>query len=159
MATKQETLNSVISILESNKIKETDKLYVDLINLLSLKKGGKTNEFPPKLDKDGNIKEIYCAWHKEYEPIEEFAISKKSSTGYHYECKEASKEWQKYTKFIKVTKESINSVTNDILNEDITLEEAKVKVDELKQNIADAERYRSDKIDYLEFETFMAIQS
>jgi hypothetical protein len=144
---KAELLKTVQDMLITNNISESDKLYLELTKLLEPKKGGGSSlEFEPKLDKDGNISELYCRWFKEYRAVDSFNKSTKSKTGYHYECKAAEVEWKKYTKCIKKLKDSLEAITNNILDEVITLEEGKIQREETNRKIATLEECRLNKV-------------
>lgn len=144
--TKKETLEQVTKLLSQHKVAKTSDLYKELTKMFEPKKAGHSTEFPDKVDKNGNITEKYCGWFKEYRPIEEFA--KKGVKGYHYECKDAEKEWHKYAKEIKATKEQIAELTNDILDEKISIEDGKAKRSELTKLIEQLESDRKAKINF-----------
>lgn len=104
MATKKEMWENVQGLLKDNKIKSNSNLFKELEDLLAPKSRTVSNEFPPIYNDNGEVIEIYCAWFKEYRNAEDFNKSVKSKTGYHYECKDAEKEWHKYGKRIKELK-------------------------------------------------------
>jgi hypothetical protein len=143
--TKTELWNEVQSLLVTHKAKAA--LISSLEALLAPKQGGSTIINPPRLNEDGEIVEVYCQWHKQYEPVEDFATSSKSKTGVHYECKVASKEWQKYAKEIKTKEDEIKGLLNKILDGEIEQADAKVISETLKAEIASLNEARANKID------------
>ena len=145
--TKKETLEQVTNLLVANKIKPESELFIQLTKMFEPKKGGYTNEFPDKTDKDGNITEKYCGWFKEYRNIEEFD---KRGDKYHYECKDALKEWHKYAKEIKKLKTEITELTDSILDGDISIDEGKETRSQLNKNIEALENNRKAKINFKE---------
>ena len=146
--TKTETLEQVTKLLTDHKIKPDAPLFKELTKMFEPKTRTHSVEFPPKVDKEGNIAEIYCAWFKEYRPAEGFNKSTKSKTGYHYECKDAETEWKKYGKEIKNLKLAIAVLTDEILDEKITIDEGKKKRLELNKQIEVLEANRLAKINF-----------
>lgn len=145
--TKKETLSAVEALLSKHKVAVESGLYKELIEMFVNKKSGHKDEFPDKLDKNGNITHIYCSWHKTYEPVAEF---NKKGESYHYECKVAEKEWHKYGKAIKDVKTTMADLTNDILDEKISIEAAKEQRRGLQKQIELLESNRLAKINFEE---------
>jgi hypothetical protein len=143
---KTQTWTKVVELLELNNVKDGEVLYTELKDLLAPKTAGsKLDENPPKLNKKGEIIEVYCIWHKEYELVEEFAKGRKEGT-YHYECKEASKMFHQYTKLINNIKVEIESLTNDVMDGNIDVEDAKATRLEYLADIAKLESDRKAKV-------------
>lgn len=130
MATKKEQWELIQGLLKDNKIKDSSKLFKGLEDLLAPKTRSVSNEFPPIIV-DGEITEVYCIWFKEYRKVEDFSKSTKSKTGYHYECKDAEKEWHKYGKRIKELKAELEMEMNSVFDGIKTAEEVK----EIRTNI------------------------
>ena len=130
---KTEQWAKVQEILSQHKASK--KLTEALTELLKPKTGGHTNEFPPKLDKDGNIVELYCQWHKKYEPVDAFKISKKSKTGRHYECKEAE----------------VQTILTKLLDGEIKQTEAKAQSEHIRAEIEKIKEARKNKINFKDF--------
>ena len=143
---KAQTWEAVQAILEQHK--HDKRLAAELELLLAPKSGGGVT-FPPKLDDDGNIIELYCAWHKQYEPVEDFKFIK-SKDKYHYECLVAEKEWTKYAKAINKIKDDIKNLINDVIDGNITPEEAKEIKETKESEIKSLETKRKNKEDYIE---------
>lgn len=146
--TKTEQWEKIQEILLSNKASK--KLTSALEELLKPKNGG-TSMFPPKLDKDGNITELYCQWHKKYEPVDNFKTSTKSKTGYHYECKDAEKEWNLYAKEIKAQESELTKLVDKILDGEIEQVKAKELSDDIKTQIAALKEARKNKVNFENF--------
>ena len=87
----------------------------------------------------------YCLWHKEYEPIEDFATKNDKAVG---ECKSAVKEWQKYAKAIKTLEAQIGDLINDVLDEVITNVEAKEQRHIYLNDIETLKNNRLSKINF-----------
>lgn len=143
--TKKETLEKVTELLVANKVKPESPLYIELTKLFEPKKSGHSVEFPDKVDKDGNVTEKYCSWFKEYRPAADF---NKKGGKLHYECKEAEKEWHKYAKAIKETKAKIADITNDILDEKMSIDEGKTARANLLKEVKLLEANRLAKINF-----------
>jgi len=146
---KTEQWAKVQEILSQHKASK--KLTEALTELLKPKTGGHTNEFPPKLDKDGNIVELYCQWHKKYEPVDAFKISKKSKTGRHYECKEAEQEWHEYGKMIKAKEAEVQTILTKLLDGEIKQTEAKAQSEHIRAEIEKIKEARKNKINFKDF--------
>jgi len=147
--TKTEQWKKVQEILSQHKASK--KLTEALTELLKPKSGGHTNEFPPKLDKDGNIVELYCQWHKQYEPVSEFRKSPKSKSGYHYECNTALKDWHAYGKLIKAKEAETQTILTKLLDGEIEQTEAKELSEQIKQDIEKLKEARKNKINFEDF--------
>lgn len=139
---KTELLDNVLSILKAHKIKNED-LVNELTLLIGPKApGARAAEFPPKLDDEGNIIEKYCLTLKEYRPIEEFNKSSKSKDGYHYETKFGEACAKYHSKLAKREEDNINALMAKVLEGEVSRDEAKVQIDELKAKI---EGYKADR--------------
>lgn len=147
MATKKEMWENVQGLLKENKIKSNSNLFKELEELLAPKSRVISNEFPPIMI-DDKITEIYCAWFKEYRKVEDFNKSSKSKTGYHYECKDAEKEWHKYGKQIKLLKDYLNTLMDSVFDGIKTVEEIKEDRNLITKEISFLESDRKAKINF-----------
>jgi len=146
--TKTEQWELVKEILTNGKVSK--KVQSELEVILAPKTSG-GSIYPPKVDKDNNIIELYCNWHKEYEPAENFKKSPKAKSGYHYECKDAETEWKKYASKINEIKAEISTIVNSVLDETISVEEAKAQKSDKEKEIEKYIKGRRDKIDFADF--------
>jgi len=146
--TKTQQWDLVKEILTNGKVSK--KVQSQLEDILAPKTSG-GSIYPPKLDEDGNITELYCNWHKEYEPVENFKKSPKAKSGYHYECKDAEKEWKKYTSKINEIKKEITTIVNGILDETISVEDAKVQKGVKELEIEKYLEGRKNKVNFSDF--------
>lgn len=142
--------NEIIAILSKHNIDEQTPLYIDLVALFAKAKKAKTptEEQPLFLYNDSNeITHKYCIWHKEYEPIDQFAKYNRSKDGYLYECKLASKHWMLYGKQIKEVEEAIDMAKNAVLDGVYTIERGKEVIAELKEELNKLQEDRKNKVD------------
>lgn len=144
---KQETLSAMVALLLKHKVAVDSGLHKELLEMFTNKKSGHKDMFPDKVDSKGNITHIYCSWHKTYEPVIEFNMK---GDKYHYECQAAEKEWAKYARAIREVKTALASLTNDILDEKISIEDAKEQRVVLLKNIEQLESDRLAKINFKE---------
>lgn len=142
---KTQQWEAIKAILTNGKVSK--KVQAELEELLAPKSGGGTI-YPPKVDKDGNITELYCTWHKEYEPVEKFKKSPKAKSGYHYECTDAEAEWKKYVSAINKLKKETADTVNKILDGEIDVKEAKELKDANEAKIEQYMECRKNKVDF-----------
>ncbi len=133
-------------LLTNEKIEIDSKMYKSLELLLAPKKAGVNNEFPPKIDEDGNVLEIYCPWIKEYMTTDNFFTKTNSKTGFESISKAGVKIQAGYGKEIKETENKIGNIINALLDEEITNEEAKEQRNEYKAHIEQLKSDREHKI-------------
>jgi len=143
---KTQTWTKVVELLQTEAILNDTKLYKDLELLLAPKKA--SAEFPPILNSDGFVEQVYCNWHKKYEFVKEFAKVAKAKSGYAHECKVAVIEWQKYAKAIKQIEKDIANLINELLDENITTAEAKECKLEAEAEIKILRENREAKINF-----------
>jgi len=146
---KTQQWEAVLEILSQHKT--TKKIEAALADILKPKSSGHSSEFPPKVDKDGNITELYCQWHKEYEPVEGFRKSPKSKSGYHYECNVALKDWAEYGKMIKAKESETQDILAKLLDGEIEQTEAKTLSEQLKADIETIKEARKNKVNVADF--------
>lgn len=136
---KLEQLESVLAILAKYDI--TDEMCIkEVTDLIGPKT--RTEDNPPILDKDGNIVEVYCQWHKCYEKIEIFAKSTKTKYGYHRHCKPAMVQWRYYDKLIKEKENEIKGIMEKVLEGEMDLDKAKKSKSKIEGLI---EKLRTDR--------------
>jgi hypothetical protein len=88
----------------------------------------------------------YCIWFKEYRPLGQFSINKRSQNNVHYESKEAEMHWVEYGKRIKALDDDIIQIKNAVIDEVYTPAEGKVKITEIDALKVSLEENRKNKI-------------
>ena len=88
----------------------------------------------------------YCIWFKEYRPLGQFSINKRSPNNVHHESKEAENHWHEYGKRIKALDDDIIQIKNAVIDEIYTPAEGKVKIAELEALKVSFEENRKNKI-------------
>ena len=88
----------------------------------------------------------YCVWFKEYRPLGQFSINKRSPNNVHHESKEAENHWHEYGKRIKALDDDIIQIKNAVVDEIYTPAEGKVKIAELEALKVSLEENRKNKI-------------
>ena len=88
----------------------------------------------------------YCVWFKEYRPLGQFSINKRSPNNVHYECKEAENHWHEYGKRIKALDDDIIQIKNAVIDEVYTPAEGKTKISEIDALKVSLEENRKNKI-------------
>jgi len=122
--TKKELWAKAQDILETNGVNK--EVYSALEKLLAPK--SRVAQFiEPKFDEDGNIVELWCNKHLQYEPVANFAKKAKTKTGYDLMCKASAKLWWEYTKRYKELEDKVNGIGASIIEGAMTIKEAKVR--------------------------------
>ena len=88
----------------------------------------------------------YCVWFKEYRPLGQFSINKRSPNNVHYESKEAEIHWVEYGKRIKALDDDIIQIKNAVIDEVYTPAEGKVKISEIEAIKVTLEENRKNKV-------------
>lgn len=88
----------------------------------------------------------YCVWFKEYRPLGQFSINKRSPNNVHYESKEAEIHWVEYGKRIKALDDDIIQIKNAVIDEVYTPAEGKIKIAEIDALKVSLEENRKNKI-------------
>ena len=88
----------------------------------------------------------YCVWFKEYRPLGQFSINKRSPNNIHHESKEAENHWHEYGKRIKALDDDIIQIKNAVIDEVYTPAEGKVKISEIEALKVSLEENRKNKI-------------
>lgn len=86
-------------ILEANKDEKISTVLPELVELMT----SKVQISCHRADEDGNVTEIFCYYHKEWELVSECEYGKKtaSKTGLNTMCKEGINHWTKQQKIKK----------------------------------------------------------
>ena len=88
----------------------------------------------------------YCVWFKEYRPLGQFSINKRSPNNIHHESKEAENHWHEYGKRIKALDDDIIQIKNAVIDEVYTPAEGKIKITEIDAIKVSLEENRKNKI-------------
>ena len=88
----------------------------------------------------------YCIWFKEYRPLGQFSINKRSPNNVHYESKEAEIHWVEYGKRIKALDDDIIQIKNAVIDEIYSPAEGKIKITEIDAIKVSLEENRKNKI-------------
>ena len=88
----------------------------------------------------------YCIWFKEYRPLGQFSINKRSPNNVHYESKEAEIHWVEYGKRIKALDDDIIQIKNAVIDEIYSPAEGKIKISEIDAIKVSLEENRKNKI-------------
>ena len=88
----------------------------------------------------------YCIWFKEYRPLGQFSINKRSPNNVHHESKEAENHWHEYGKRIKALDDDIIQIKNAVIDEVYTPAEGKIKITEIDTLKVSLEENRKNKI-------------
>ncbi len=137
MASKKETLELVVGLIEGNV---TDEVMAQVVEALKPKAGGKANvgDYTAYAEDGTTITDVFCTIHKKWEPVENdegeanFREDAKSKNGLQRYCIEGAKQWTAAAKAHKASKDGIMA---DLLEGEIDNIQAKELLD-----IADAER-------------------
>ena len=95
---------------------------------------------------DNRFITAYCIWFKEYRPLGQFSINKRSPNNVHYESKEAEIHWVEYGKRIKALDDDIIQIKNAVIDEVYTPAEGKSKITEIEALKVSLEENRKNKI-------------
>ena len=88
----------------------------------------------------------YCVWFKEYRPLGQFSINKRSPNNVHHESKEAEIHWVEYGKRIKALDDDIIQIKNAVIDEVYSPAEGKIKIAEIDAIKVSLEENRKNKI-------------
>ena len=116
---KADFLSTLNTLNESHKL---PKGYVEeLNNLVAQYATARINkeEHPAIKDDEGNITELWCNKHLQYELVAEFATSTKGKDGYHNKCKIADYQWRFYLKEIKRIEDEMTKAIDEERFEDV----------------------------------------
>lgn len=95
---------------------------------------------------DNRFIAAYCIWFKEYRPLGQFSINKRSPNNIHYESKEAEIHWVEYGKRIKALEDDIIQIKNAVIDEVYTPAEGKTKISEIEAIKVTLEENRKNKV-------------
>lgn len=85
----KKNFQEIVELLEKNKDKKVDTVLPQILELCTSKKKASTVRY----DDNGNVTEIFCYYHKEWEPVSLYGKKSSSHTGYNTMCKEGVNNW------------------------------------------------------------------
>ena len=127
-----ETFDDIESFLSQNDI--TFEVITDAIDVDTF------------YSSDNRFIAAYCIWFKEYRPLGQFSINKRSPNNVHYESKEAEIHWVEYGKRIKALDDDIIQIKNAVIDEVYTPAEGKAEIAEFEALKVSLEENRKNKI-------------
>ena len=117
----------LVNLLETNKNKKVSDIMSLVLELVTSQKKPKTF----RTDDSGRITEIFCYYHKKWEPVELYGTKTSSHTGYNTMCKTGVNQW---TKQQKEAEKSRTEVLTAVQNGDIKPEHIQVELDKIEQH-------------------------
>ena len=133
MTTIKKDFVALIEFLEENKTKKVSTILEELKSMCSKK----TNDKTFILDSEGNVKSVYCYYHKEWEDVDAYTYGPKKNTasGLNTMCKEGVSNWTKQQRVAKQQKEELLTKlgTGEITVEQ--LPEEQERIEELRKVI------------------------
>lgn len=107
----------IVDLLEANKDKKVSSILDDIIEIAMSKKQDST----VRRDEQGNVTEIFCWYHKEWEPVEWYGKKASSHSGFNTFCKEGVNSWTKQQRDFKKLKGELleKLMSGEILQEDL----------------------------------------
>lgn len=124
------------------------KGFVDLVNLLESNKNKKVSDILPLVlematskkiektfikDDNGNVVQIFCYYHKQWEDVAHYGKKASSHTGYNTMCKQGVNQWTKQQSEAKSAKAAMLEA----------LESGKLQVSEIATRMAEIEAHRN----------------
>ena len=99
----------IYEFLAKNKGRMVEEIFPQLEELMSARKGTGSNATNVIKDEKGNIRYIFCYYHKKWEDpkIAEYGEKKGTSTGFNTMCKEGVRMWTKQHNEAKKQKEEL----------------------------------------------------
>lgn len=93
MSNVKKCYEEIATLLEANKAKKISTMLPELMKLMESKSRGST----VRTDEHGNVTEIFCYYHKEWEVIADIPYGAKASskTGLNTMCKQGVSNWTK----------------------------------------------------------------
>lgn len=107
--TVKKVFTEIYKFLTQNKGRRVEEILPQLEALMSPKKGTGSNATNVIKDENGNIKFIFCYYHKKWEDpkVAEYGEKKGTSTGLNTMCKEGVRQWTKQHNEAKKQKEEL----------------------------------------------------
>lgn len=95
----------LIELLEANSNKKISTLLPDIIAMCEAKQASKTFI----LDPEGNVSQVFCYYHKQWEDVTKmpYGAKKSSASGLNSMCKVGYNQWSKQQRDFKKQKEEL----------------------------------------------------
>ena len=125
----------IISLLESNSDKKVKSVLAEIKALCESKTMSKTH----LRDENGDVRAIFCYYHKQWELIDdvEYGSKKSSTTGLNTMCKIGVKGW---TKTQKLMKDLDSEILAKVMNDEIDAAEIKeikaARIETIREQVA-----------------------
>lgn len=119
----------LVALLESNKNKKVSDILPLVLELATSKKIEKTFI----KDDNGNVTQIFCYYHKQWEDVALYGKKASSHTGYNTMCKQGVNQWTKQQSEAKSAKAAMLDA----------LESGKLQVSEIATRMAQIEEHRN----------------
>ncbi len=131
MSNTKKQYQELVAFLELNKNKKISTILDEVKAMCEAKKGGSNGE-TLKRDADGNVLEVYCWYHKEWEVVAdvEYGTKKGTASGLNTMCKQGVSSW---TKQQRVAKKQKDEVLDKLMNNELTQEDAKLALEAIEE--------------------------
>jgi hypothetical protein len=130
MTVVKKQFEELYTLLVDNRNKKINTLLPQLIELMQKKNNasGKAQTFIK--DEDGNVRFVYCYYHKKWEDVTvaEYGSKKGTATGLNTMCKEGVSKW---TKQQRVKKQAEAELITKVVNGELLPEDLKSVQDQL----------------------------
>jgi len=90
----------IVDLLNANKDAKVESILDDVIAIAMSKKQDST----VRRNEDGDVVEIFCWYHKVWEPVEWYGKKASSHSGYNTFCKQGVNSWTKQQRDFKKAK-------------------------------------------------------
>lgn len=131
----------LVELLQNNKDKKVSSILDEVLELVTSKK----RETTVRYNDDGIPKEIFCWYHKEWEPVDWYGTKKSSHTGYNTMCKVGVNQWTTQQAEAKKAKAK---VLEDVAEGEIKPEEIQTELEKIeaqRQEILPRELYLEEQ--------------
>lgn len=117
----------LIELLQANTDKKVSTLLPQILELATAKTAQETY----RTDEDGNVTEIFCWYHKEWEALEdhEYGAKANTKTGYNRMCKVGVNTWTKQQSDAKKAKAKL---IDDVASGKIEASDLPLKLEEIE---------------------------
>ena len=118
----------IIELLESNKNKPVSSILEQITELCTSKKKSET----VRRDDSGKVTEIFCWYHKVWEPVDWYGLKSSSNSGFNTMCKQGVNSWtRQQTEY----KKKVSSILD-------LVETGKIQIDQIDSL---KEKYKKEK--------------
>lgn len=122
---------SLIEFLNENADKKVKTILPDIIAMVEKASGGGSVGNTVRRDEEGNVIEIFCYYHKEWEDVSLVPYGKKanSTSGLNTMCKQGTSMWTKQQREAKQAKADLleKVASGEVLPSELTVELEKIE--------------------------------